>query len=112
MRAGAPEIAEMDDIVGLAQAADAHAVDAPLAAAAMVQGGAELTQRRRGRDHIGTLAGALDGGFAHRQCPQHQGAVRDRLVARQSRATLETGHGRGLQLVRGMGTHRVDYSPH
>ena len=74
-------IAVVDDALGLEQAADAEAGDPPVAAAGRGDRGAEGAHGGGGGEHVLAFEQALDRGLADGQRPQHQGAVRDRLVA-------------------------------
>jgi hypothetical protein len=71
------------------EAADADAVDAPDAVAAAFQPGTERAHHVGGVQHVLAFQEAFDRGLAHRQRPQDEGAVRDRLVARHAGAALQ-----------------------
>lgn len=73
--------------VELEQAADAEAVHPPGTLAEARHAGAERPHRGTGAEHVLGLEQTLDGGLADRDRPEHQRAMRDRLVAGDADAT-------------------------
>ena len=89
-------VAEVERAVRLAQPADAAAGDAPLVAD-LLDRRAERLQRLGGVEHVLGLEQAREARDAGRQRAEHQGAVRDRFVARDTDAALEWAGGTGGQ---------------
>src|SRR5690606_31236572 len=86
-RAGAG-IAEVEGRLGLEQATIADAVYNPLAAL-LLDTRAHRLHRLAGAHDILALEQAGDAGFAGSQAAEHEGAVRNRLVAGHARDTLQ-----------------------
>ena len=93
-------IAEVDRVVGRAKAANADAADMPAAVAPALDRGAERGHGAGGVDHVLGFEKAGNGGLADGERPQHQGAVGDRLVARDRGAAMEAGRGAGSERFR------------
>ena len=74
-------IAEIEHLFRLAEAADAPAPDVPAAIRPARGLRPQRAERRRGAYHVLALEQPIDGAFTDRQRRQHEGAVRDRLVA-------------------------------
>jgi len=97
-RAGAA-VAHVEHLGGLGQAADAGAEHAPRRAGPGRRHhlGAERGHRRGGGQHVGALEQVVDDCLADRDGADHQGAVRDRLVARHAHPAGERAAGMGDQ---------------
>ncbi len=108
---GSAGIAEVDDIVGFGETADPDPVDQPIPVLAPVDAGAHQAQRRRRRQHILAFEEAADFGAADGEGAQHQGTVRDRLVAGHAdRAGQRRSRTRGGQRRRGAEKRIVRHS--
>ena len=79
-RAGA-RIAQVQDLLGRRQPAQATAPDPPGAVGLADDLGAERGHRLGGAQHVFALEQAADPGLAHGERADHQGPVRDRFVA-------------------------------
>jgi hypothetical protein len=95
-RAGAG-IAHVDDVGRLREPADAATGDAPAPLAVLRDGRAERPHGRRRAQHVLALEQALDAGLADGERPQHQRAMRDRLVSRDAHASPDRAGGFGNQ---------------
>ncbi len=82
-------IAEVQNVPGLREPADAGAPDPPPAGALAGNPGAESPAGLCGPQDVLPLEKALDPGLADRQQPEDHGAVRDRLVAGDAKAPLQ-----------------------
>jgi len=82
-------IAQIDGPVGRAQAADADAVDDHAAGIRSVDGHAQAVECGHGGERVGALEEPLDPRDAVGQRAQHDGAMRDGLVARHAGAAHE-----------------------
>ena len=74
-------IAAVDHVLGLGEAAHAHALHRPVAAAVIGDLRSEGAHRLRGVQHVLAFQQPRDPGLAHGQRPQDQRPVADRLVA-------------------------------
>ena len=93
-------VAVVDDVLRLPEAADADALDPPLAGPEPLDRRAEGPHRPAGVDHVLALEQAGDPGLADRQRAEDQRPVRDRLVARHLGASAERPAGRGAHRFR------------
>src|SRR5262245_4858154 len=82
-------IAEVEGAIGLAQAADADAVNAPSAFAGALDRGAQRPHGLCGVDDVLALEQPGDARLADRERAEDQGAVRDRFVTGHAHAALE-----------------------
>ena len=90
-------IAVVDHVFGFQQPADAEALDAPDAAVGAGDGRAEGAHRLGGGEHVLALEQALDRGLADGERAEHEGAVRDRLVARRPDMAVEGSRASGAE---------------
>ncbi len=81
---GGAGVAEVQNVLRLAECADAASPDAPYAVLRPFGLGAQAAHRLGGGEHVLALQQAGDPCFAQRQAAQHQGAVRNGLVARHA----------------------------
>src|SRR5262249_48774817 len=88
-------IAEIEHAMRFAEAADADAVNAPLAFGHALDLGAQRAHRLAGVDHVLAFEQPGYAGFPDRERAEDEGAVRDRLVAGHARAALEGARAAG-----------------
>jgi hypothetical protein len=82
-----PGVAEVQDLLRLSKAADAHTPSPPGSRRLAAQLDTHPPQRSGGREHVLAFEQAVDPALAYSHGGQHQGTVRDRLVAGQRRRT-------------------------
>jgi hypothetical protein len=92
-----PRVTQLENPVGLAKAADADAPDAPRAVFVAHDVGAQLAQCRGRRQHVVGFEKAMQCALADGGGGEHQGAVRDGLVARRAGDAGEFGDGLGYE---------------
>ena len=95
---GGARIAEIEHLIRLAEAADAPPPDAPAAVFAARDLRPQRAERGGGAHHVLALEEPVDRALADRERRQHEGAVRDRLVAGHMQAAGQSfaavcGHG-------------------
>ena len=95
-------IAAIDHATRLAKTTDANAMDPPFAIAQPLDFGPKGLHRAPGIQHVLSLQKPRNPGLAHSHRPQDQTAMRDRLVARHLRHTLQRT--RGARSHRNWGT--------
>src|SRR4029077_3580677 len=82
-------IAEIENRLGLSEAADARAAHAPASLRMMLDRRAELPASLRGAQHVVAFEEALDPRFADGQKPENERPVRGRFVAGNAHAAGE-----------------------